>query len=78
MPTKSRRRDFTRLQLPQCVQYGDKASKTGAEIEDSEIIRHAREKYKAGEIDKRQLHDVYRLVSEAMTEREIWEQSKTQ
>lgn len=46
--------------------------------EEREIISNARAAYKAGEIDKRQLHDVYRLVADAMTEREIWEQSNHQ
>ncbi len=54
-----------------CVALIIEASEATMNAEEREMIRHAREKYKAGEIDKCQLHDVYRLVADAMTEREM-------
>lgn len=41
------------------------------EQEEAEIIRNARAAYKAHEIDKWQLWDVYRLVADAKAEREM-------
>ena len=41
------------------------------EQEEAEIIQNARAAYKANEITKEQLHDIYMMVARARAEREL-------
>ena len=72
MQTESRRRDTKRLQSSQRLQHGSEADAIGAELENQEILRNARAAFfETCEIEREQLEDVYFVVAEAITEREM-------